>query len=192
MAVLSWSNKFAYYTPVIVPLLGKKSNTIMPFASQNTVAITLPAYGCVLNFFGLGDPGPPTDDSELYSLANNNEPKSHLQSPDAKENHLLTWNASTRRCILMLWLPFAHRQGIWGPNGLLACAYLTDHVRLLKRYHVKCLTPALFLPPKFACQSIPDPELSYIFLRRWHPVGVQTWLHHLKTFYRVWIPLPRV
>ena len=35
--------------------------------------------------------------------------------------------------------------------------------------------PALFLPPEFAYQSIPDPELSYTFLR-WHPVGVQTWL----------------
>ena len=43
----------------------------------------------------------PTDDSELYSLPHNNEPKSHLQSPDAKENHLLTQNASTRRCILI-------------------------------------------------------------------------------------------
>ena len=30
----------------------------MPFASQNTVAITLPAYGCVVNFFGLGGPRP--------------------------------------------------------------------------------------------------------------------------------------
>ena len=49
----------------------------MPFASQNTVAITLPADGCVLNFFGLKDPGPThNDDSELYSLAHNNEPKS--------------------------------------------------------------------------------------------------------------------
>ena len=36
----------------------KKSNIITPFASQNTVAITLPADGCVLNFFSLGDPGP--------------------------------------------------------------------------------------------------------------------------------------
>ena len=30
----------------------------MPFASQNTVAITLPADDCVLNFFDLRDPGP--------------------------------------------------------------------------------------------------------------------------------------
>ena len=30
----------------------------MHFASQNTVAISLLADGCVLNFFGLGDPGP--------------------------------------------------------------------------------------------------------------------------------------
>ena len=63
---------------------------ITPFASQNTMAISLPADGCVLNFFGLGDPGLPTDEFELYSLAHNNEPNSHLQSPDAKENHLLT------------------------------------------------------------------------------------------------------
>ena len=28
----------------------------------------------------------PTDDSELYSLAHNYEPKSHLQSPDAKKS----------------------------------------------------------------------------------------------------------
>ena len=55
--------------------------------SQNIVAITLPANGCVLNFFGQALP---TDDSELHSLAHNNEPKSHLQSPDANENHVLT------------------------------------------------------------------------------------------------------
>ena len=97
-----WSRKFAWYIPVIVLLLGKKSNIITPFASQNTVAITLSADGCVFNFFGLGDPGLPTDDSDLNSLAHKNEPKSHLQSPDAKQNHLLTYNASTRRCILML------------------------------------------------------------------------------------------
>ena len=36
------------------------------------------------------------------SLANNNKPKSHLQSPDAKDNHLLTQNASMSHCILML------------------------------------------------------------------------------------------
>ena len=47
---------------------------------------------------------------------------------------------------------------------LLACAYLNDHVRLLEHYHVECLMPALFLPPEFAYQSIPDPKLSYTFL----------------------------
>ena len=52
--------------------------------------------------------------------------------------------------------------------------------------------PAPFLPPEFADQSIPGPKLSSTFLRRWHPVSVQTWLHLLKTFYRVWIPLPRI
>ena len=44
------------------------------------MAITLPADGCVLNFFGVGDPGP--DDSELYSLAHNNEASvAHLDAP---------------------------------------------------------------------------------------------------------------
>ena len=42
------------------------------------------------------------------------------------------------------------------------------------------LMPALFLPPEFTHQSIPDPELSFTFLRRWHPVGVQIYLHLLK------------
>ena len=78
MAVLSWSSKFAAYTRVIVLLFGKMSNIITPFASQNTVAVTLPADGYVLNSF---------DDSELYSLAHNNEPQSHVHTPDAKENH---------------------------------------------------------------------------------------------------------
>ena len=47
----------------------------------------------------------------------------------------------------------------WGPNGLLVCAYLNDHLRLLRCYHVKCRMPALFLPPEFAYQNIPDPDL---------------------------------
>ena len=86
MAILIWSSKFAKFTPVIVLVLGKKSNIITPFASQNTVAITLLADDSTAS----GTQALPTDDSELYSLAHNNEPKSHLQSPDAKENHLLT------------------------------------------------------------------------------------------------------
>ena len=81
--------KFACYTPVIALFLGKKSSITTHFASKNTVAITLPADGCVFNFFGLGDPDPTTDDYEPYSLSHN-EPKSHLQPPDAKENQLLT------------------------------------------------------------------------------------------------------
>ena len=58
----------------------KKSNihVIKPFASQNTVAITLPADGGVLNFLGSGTQALPTDDFELYSLAHNKEPKFHL------------------------------------------------------------------------------------------------------------------
>ena len=87
MAILSWSIKFACYTPVIALFLGKKSSKTTHFASQNTVAITLPADGCVLNFFGLGDPGPTTDDYGPYSLAHN-EPKSHLQPERKKKiNH---------------------------------------------------------------------------------------------------------
>ena len=31
--------------------------------------------------------------------------------------------------------------------------------------------PALFFPPEDAYQSVQDPELSYTFLRRWHPMG---------------------
>ena len=109
LAVLSWSSMFTQCTPVIVLLLGKMSSIITHFAFQNTVAITLPADGCVLTSLSSGAQALPTDDSELYSVAHNNEPKFHLQSPDAKENHLLPKNASTRRCILMLWLPFANR-----------------------------------------------------------------------------------
>ena len=74
------------------------------------------------------------------------------------QKKIIFWPKKLQQSILLFWLPFAHRQGIWGPNGQLACAYLSDHVRLLKRYHVKCLIPALFLSPEFAYQSIPDPE----------------------------------
>ena len=42
--------------------------------SQNTVAIALPAEGCVLNLTR----ALPIGDFELYSLAQNNGPKSHL------------------------------------------------------------------------------------------------------------------
>lgn len=56
MVVLSRSSKFAYYISFIVLPLGKKSNIITPFASQKSVVITFPVDGCVLNFFGLGDP----------------------------------------------------------------------------------------------------------------------------------------
>ena len=66
----------------------------MPFASQNTVAICWQGDGlsilCLGTFLASGTQALPIDDSELYSLAHNNEPKSILQSADAKENHLLT------------------------------------------------------------------------------------------------------
>ena len=41
--------------------------------SQNTVAITLPGDGCVLTASVSGTQALPTDDSELYSLAHDNE-----------------------------------------------------------------------------------------------------------------------
>ena len=133
----------------------------------------------------------PTDDSELYSLAHNNEPVlstvtrcKRKSSFDLKRfNKALHTDALVAICSSLRDL---------GTQRLLACVYLNDHVRLLKRYHVKCLMPALFLPPEFAHQSIPDPELPYTFHRQWHPVGVQPWLHLLKMFYCVWIPLPRI
>ena len=164
----------------------------MPFASQNTAAITLPADGCVLNFFSLGDPGPThwqllsfilwliiMNPSLIYSHQTQKKISFDLKG----FNKALHTNALVAICSSLRDL---------GTQQLLACAYLNDHVRLLKCYHVKCLMPVLFLPPEFAYQSISDPELSYTFLRRWHPAGVQTSLHLLKTFYRVWIPLPRL
>ena len=61
------------------------SNIITPFASQNTVAITLSADDCVLNSLASGTQALLTDDSELYSLAHINEPKSHLQLQDERK-----------------------------------------------------------------------------------------------------------
>ena len=124
--------------------------------------------------------------TELYSLGHNNEPKSHLQSPDAKESHLLTNKALNTDAVVA----FAHRKGILGPKGLLSCTYLNDHVRLWKRDYSKCPMPVLFIPPEFAYQSLPDPELSYTFLRLWHPAGVQTGVHLLKTFIPALFPYP--
>ena len=48
----------------------KKSNIITPFAFQNTVAIILPADGCVLNCFGLGGPKPYPLTSLSFNLLN--------------------------------------------------------------------------------------------------------------------------
>ena len=67
--------------PVIVLLLGKKSKILWPSPCQQMVAS--------LTSLASGTQALPTDDSELYSLAHNNEPKSHLQSPDAKENKII-------------------------------------------------------------------------------------------------------
>ena len=160
----------------------------MPFAPQNTVAITLPADGCVLNFFGLGDPGP--THWRLSSILWLIIMYRSLIYSHQMQKKIIFWPKTLQQgtaywCILMLWLPFAHRWGIWGPIGLLACAYLNDHVRLLKRYHVKCLMPALFLPPEFAYR-IPN------FLTHFFVSGIQWASRPGFIFYRVWIPLPRI
>ena len=89
IAVLSWSSKFAKYTSVIAVLLGKKYNIITPFAFPKYCGHRLSSRWLCLELFW--PQALPTDDSELYSLARNNEPKSHLQSPDARQkNHLFT------------------------------------------------------------------------------------------------------
>ena len=114
----------------------------------------------------------PTDDSELYSLAHNNEPKSHLQSPDAKKNKqkkqnifdLKRFNKALHTDALVA---ICSSLRDVGTQRAVSLRIPNDHVRLLKRYHVKCLMPALFLPPEFAYQSIPDIELSYAFHHRW-------------------------
>ena len=76
-------------TLVIVLLLGKKSNIITPFASQNTVALAS-RWPCLEILWPRGPRPYPLKTLELYSLAHNYQHKSHLQSPDAKENQLLT------------------------------------------------------------------------------------------------------
>ena len=52
MAFLSWSSKFAQYAQVIVLVLGKMSNKITLFVSQNTVAITLPTQNLTCELDG--------------------------------------------------------------------------------------------------------------------------------------------
>ena len=158
------------------------------------MAVTLPADGCVLKYwyFGLGDQGPThwrlsfilwliiINPSLIYC---HQMQKKIIFWPKTLKQGAAYWCSGCHLLII---------KGFWGPSSLLACTYLNDHVRLLKHYHVKCLMPALFLPPEFTYQSIPDPELSCTFLCRLHPVGVQTWLQLLKTFYYIWIPLPRI
>lgn len=73
-----------------------------------------------------------------------------------------------------LWDQFAHHQIILGTNGLLACrAYINGHVRLSKRYHVKCLVSALFLSPESAFQSIPDTFVTHFFVAHFFVGGIQ-------------------
>ena len=131
----------------------------------------------------------PTDDSNLYSLAHNNEPKSHLQSPDAKKssfdlqrfNKALHTDALVAICSSLRDLGTQQAVSLRIPHR--SCKIVET---------VPCEMPSACAISSTWIQSIPDPELSYTFLRRWHPVGVQTWLHLLKTLYRVWIPLPRI
>ena len=142
MAVLSWSSRLA--TLHLLYFSRYKCQHNKAFCVPKYCGHHLASRWLRLELWPRGPKTLPNDDSELYSLAH--EPKSHLQTR-CKRKSSFDIKASTMRCILMLWLPFARRYGIWGPNGLLA--YLNDHVRLWKCYHVKCLMPALFLHPEF-------------------------------------------
>ena len=178
MAVLSWSNKFAQYTPVIVLLLDN--------------VFCVPKYGghhLASRWLRLEllwprgpRPYPLTTLSFILWLIIINPSLIHSHQTQNMTFDLKRFNKALHSDALVA---ICSSLRDLGTQRTVACAYLNDHVRLLKRYYVKCLMPALFLPPKFVYQSIPDPKLSYTFLRRWHPVGVQTWLHLLKTFYRV-------
>ena len=101
-----------------------------------------------------------TDDSEFYSLAHNNEPKSHLQSPDAK-NHLLTFNKVLHTDALVAIFSSLRDLGTHRAVSL----RILKRSYLLKRYHVKCLMPALFLPPESPVRVIKFPNfLTHFFL----------------------------
>lgn len=80
----------------------------------------------------------------------------------------------------MLWLPFAYREEILETQRDVSLRIPKRSRKIGKTLPYEM--PAPFLPPEFAYKSISDPELCYTFLRRRHPVGVQTWLHHLKSF----------
>ena len=126
-------------------------------------------------YFASGTQALPTDDSELYSLAHNNEPKSHLQSPDAKGKSsfdLKRFNKALHTDALVAIHSSLRDLGAQRFASLIML--INEHVRLFKGFRMKCLMPALFLPPEFAYQRIPDPELSYTFIRRWHSVAVQS------------------
>ena len=85
MAVLSWSNKFAKYTPVIVLLLGKNIQHNNAFCVPKYRGHHLASRWLRLELLWPWGPRPYPLTTEFYSLAHNNEPKSHLQSQDAKE-----------------------------------------------------------------------------------------------------------
>ena len=127
----------------------------------------------------------PTDDSELYSLAHNNEPKSHLVTRRKRKSSF-----DLKRFYKVL-----HIDPL-----VTICSSLRDlrtpqavSLRIPKRsckivetgYHVKSLMLRYFFHPNSPIRVYQIQNFLTHFFLRWHPVGVQTWLHLLKTFHRV-------
>ena len=113
---------------------------------------------------------------------------SHLDSKRKRKTASIDLNRLNKALIARAVSVICLSPRVWGPYGTFACAFLSNLVRLSKRYHVKYLVLSLFLTPKHAYGSLPDPAHSCTFLHRWHQVGVGTWLHLLEMLYRVWIP----
>ena len=115
----------------------------MPFAPENTVAITMPQMDVSCTSFASETKALPTDDSELYSPAHYNEPKSHLQSPDERKssfdlkrfNNALHTDALLAICSSLRDLGTQRAVRLRIPNR--PC-------KIVKGYHVKCPMPVFF------------------------------------------------
>ena len=89
----------------------------------------------------MGTQALPTDDSELYSLAHDNEPKSHLQSPCRRKRkssfNLNRFNKALHtEALVAICSPLRDL----GAQRAVSFAYLNDHVRLLKYTCTRALT----------------------------------------------------
>ena len=124
-------------------------------------------------FFGLGDPGPCFGDFELYSLAHNNGPRSHLQSPDVKGDDLSfdlnRFNNALYTDALVAICSLLRDFGIQRAVSLCIPKRSCKVVEMLQ-----CEMCNAFTIFSTLIQSTPDPVLCYTFLHRWHLMGVQT------------------